>query len=80
MGWWKDKSLGFVYSGIDDLEYINGESCCFISIGLGLGNGIVIFVNLNDSFGLDGGWWFVVVGIDIMKEIFCKEIVVSFDD
>ena len=65
----EDESLSFANGGVDDLKHTDRESRRFTRTGLGLGDSIATFANLDDCSRLDCGGRLVTVRIDTSEEI-----------
>lgn len=62
-------TLSLAYSGIDDLENRDREGGSFTSTGLGLGDGVTTFANLDDGARLNGRGGLVSICIDSTEQV-----------
>ena len=61
--------MGLANGGIDDLEHTDGESSCFTSTRLRLGDGVATLADLDDSSRLDGRRRLVAICVDATEEV-----------
>lgn len=65
----QDDSLTVGGLWIDGLENTDGESSGFACTGLGLGNGVLLVDNREDTLLLNDGWLFETESIDTSEEV-----------
>jgi hypothetical protein len=68
-GWGQNDSLTVGRLWIDGLENTDGESGSLAGTGLGLGNGVLLVDNREDTLLLNDGWLFETKSIDTSKEV-----------
>ena len=68
-GWGQNDSLTVGRLWIDGLENTDGESGGLAGTGLGLGNGVLLVDNREDTLLLNDGWLFETESIDTSEEV-----------